>query len=817
MPYVQFRVHPGVGCARMGNSLNAYYLASEFPQFMQEEFPSLRFKPKPRRHPIEFFNDETALTADGDLSGFEVYRPEPFRSRFHNKFKEDVGIIFPQAARFRVFAYVYAEDGSTHPDSVFEVTTDIAEIKWQVNVGNKKTNRKHSPDDDAEPSNNLTTTPSELATAGAQLKCERVRPVAGLPSLAYLFLERNDADKSKVTGRLHVIGNEGDLLMVTRKNSSGQDVPSRISGLWSNNWYDSAGDGSVEAFITPKGNGAPLRSMAGAATADDLKYLEYGLDTPQPGTSPVIRAVRGWVVVACPDYVPDMGHFVSLWDLALSRGIYALDARQARRQTGRHNHIVLRNKVESYLKMDYLVHIHPQLCLFEDVRYVSGEAFGDPEAFATQDRGHNKLPLVPAEPTDPDIDIALTKKVEHGGAFIHARSRKAELADETRLKDPDHRKPMAEWLKVAVYQRMRKPHTLYDRRRKFLVNPPPVPPAQREDKYEDGVFPRKVGGRMDFDKPAGTGDKGRYYDIMTYKSPPGSLRKFHGLKDKGHLCGGDKSPPLEGPPGSSLSSKDLTLLRYMDDMYWPASFADMPMLRELAFTHLQYDHFGLWQAIDYAPSEGRHTAYNVRSDNIFDQIVPRGLATSFAGTGDADDHFATFLAARPAFAPAMIDMAHLGAMLGGSFLPGIEVGREAGFSTNWSLFHGGTRYFPDIRFKPCDDVREHTVGSLTKDLAVPWSEDFAYCGEAFWPTSRPGMVFPTAAEADRKYWMLYPQVLADTAADTREGDIIPHLGRKTVRDQRTGNVAVEDEYVHEYWKSLGFIRRTPNDDFIVGD
>jgi hypothetical protein len=79
------------------------------------------------------------------------------------------------------------------------------------------------------------------------------------------------------------------------------------------------------------------------------------------------------------------------------------------------------------------------------------------------------------------------------------------------------------------------------------------------------------------------------------------------------------------------------------------------------------------------------------------------------------------------------------------------------------------------------------------------------------------MVFPTASEADRKSWILRPQILADTAADSRDGDIIPHLGRKTVRDKRTGNLAVEDEYVHEYWKSLGFIRRTPNDDFIVGD
>jgi hypothetical protein len=133
------------------------------------------------------------------------------------------------------------------------------------------------------------------------------------------------------------------------------------------------------------------------------------------------------------------------------------------------------------------------------------------------------------------------------------------------------------------------------------------------------------------------------------------------------------------------------------------------------------------------------------------------------------------------------------------------------------LFHGGTRYFPDVRFKPCDVVDEHAVGTLTKDLAVPWQEDFSFCGEAFWPTSRPGMVFTTASEEDRKYWMLRPQILADAAEDRRDGDVIPHLGRTTVRDQRTGNVAVEDEYVHEYWKALGFIRRTPDDDFIVGD
>ena len=130
----------------------------------------------------------------------------------------------------------------------------------------------------------------------------------------------------------------------------------------------------------------------------------------------------------------------------------------------------------------------------------------------------------------------------------------------------------------------------------------------------------------------------------------------------------------------------------------------------------------------------------------------------------------------------MIDMAHLGAMVGGSFLPGIEVGREAGISTNWSLFHGGTRYFPDIRFKPCDDVKEHTVGTLTKDLAVPWSEGFRHLRRGVLADGTSGHGFPTASEADRKHWMLRPQILADTAADSRDGDIIPHLGRKTVKD-----------------------------------
>jgi hypothetical protein len=145
-------------------------------------------------------------------------------------------------------------------------------------------------------------------------------------------------------------------------------------------------------------------------------------------------------------------------------------------------------------------------------------------------------------------------------------------------------------------------------------------------------------------------------------------------------------------------------------------------------------------------------------------------------------------------------------MLGGSFLPGIEVGREAGIATNWCLFHGGTIHFPDVRFKPCDDAREHTVGTLTKDLSVPWTADFLSCDETFWPTGRPGKVYVN--ETVRRDWMLQPAVRGDPiAANNHPGDVIPHLNSD----------ATASEYYKEYWKSLGFVRRTATDKFIVAE
>ena len=171
--------------------------------------------------------------------------------------------------------------------------------------------------------------------------------------------------------------------------------------------------------------------------------------------------------------------------------------------------------------------------------------------------------------------------------------------------------------------------------------------------------------------------------------------------------------------------------------------------------------------------------------------MPSSLSLTFAAGGDHETNFEAMLSTESLFMPALIDMASLGAMLGGSFLPGIEVGREAGIPLNWSMFHGAVEYFPDIRFKPSNVDIAHTLGTLTKDLAVPWSKDYAACDEKFWPTSRPGVT--TKDGVTRNRWLI------------GRTDSQPHLGRAP---------ADEIEYVKTYWKELGFIRREPGDKFL---
>ena len=116
-------------------------------------------------------------------------------------------------------------------------------------------------------------------------------------------------------------------------------------------------------------------------------------------------------------------------------------------------------------------------------------------------------------------------------------------------------------MKVALFARLRKPATLYDKSRKFVI----VRPVEGGKALaRDGSWPRKLGRRMDYDKrPDGTfgPDKSKFYKFPHYEATRGTCLMFHGLTDAGSLCGGTNSPPTAGPPGSPLSSAELELAR----------------------------------------------------------------------------------------------------------------------------------------------------------------------------------------------------------------------------------------------------------------
>ena len=112
MVFIQFRIHPSLGMARMGESQDWYFLGPEIPRFIQEQFPNLRHAPVPVRHP--------KAATSGSVA--------PEKGRYRDR----AGKIMPQAARFRVFAYVYNtyQTGEYNPPfRVMELQRNHADIE----------------------------------------------------------------------------------------------------------------------------------------------------------------------------------------------------------------------------------------------------------------------------------------------------------------------------------------------------------------------------------------------------------------------------------------------------------------------------------------------------------------------------------------------------------------------------------------------------------------------------------------------------------------------------------------------------------------
>lgn len=766
MVYVQFRIHPSVGIARVGNSPSAYHLTREFPSFLQEKFDKLRPAPRPRTHPWNFAGAGSAKTVTA--AAFSILNSS---TAVAGKYKDNAGKVMPQAARFRIFAYVYSDKSSLHPRRVVEVTNDTATIEWKVQLGNVKSiksagGRKNDF--------NVSPTPVAIVADGTAKPSVMIKPTSH-PTLGFMFLEQVEADKTKTTGRLHLIGNSGDTEGATHPKN----------GLWFDDWYDSAADGPVQATITPDLN--KLKTLAGIRAGESVSYFAHGTKDPQnaAASGQAVAATPAWAVVGLPDYSPDMGHFVTLHDIALTSALGNINGvvpgAKATVLDGHHRSVAQTSSsccgvaIDTYQKWDYDIHIFPQLCLFGDVNSVSGLSDATP--------GHNKPPA------------SKQMKIEPRGADDADLRAAGALAEPFKPTDP---RP---GLKKGIVSRLRKPGTLYRIERNFVVG---TDYDEDDDEFDthDTIdydagnrrFPRRLGRRTDF----GGGNRypvdndsniGLNLGFPHEVNAGPNLKQFRELprkiKREKLLCGSEKSFKYLDATSDLIEADTKMLL--IDDEYWPATPADMPFLRELAYTHIQYAYFDDWSQKEPA-----------NQVTIYPTIATAGLTSFFAADHGEDEYFDELMAQAEPYAPALLDLAHLGSMLGGSFLPGIEVGREGGVPGNWMMNHGGTPHFADLRFHPCDRSDPHKPGMLTKDLAIPWQRDFSACQETYWPTSRPGKIkYKSGASPVRiGNWMM----------DETDYHGLP--------SSHTFTDAEMIEYYRNYWHKLGFVRRQSDGSFL---
>jgi len=266
MPF-EYRIHPSVGIARMGDSPDAF--------FVGREWPVDRFEPILQTIPGK---DATKLPG-----------LKPFRDKIDRLAK--------QGARFRIFCYQYDNFWfyrDAHPTSFWEVTDADYDIEWRVKVSNKKSH-------DIPPKKKLRPTGATILwDAGPNEPAERKFSTAGdrglktfdgvpgrLP-LGSAFVEAG--------GQLIVIGSDGNARAIPAlAAAAAMDPPLR----WKN-WEDDAADGYVEATVTPKSNAASTKA-----------------DKNEPPQD----ARRAWVVINLPNYGVDLHPAVTLYHFALNNAL----------------------------------------------------------------------------------------------------------------------------------------------------------------------------------------------------------------------------------------------------------------------------------------------------------------------------------------------------------------------------------------------------------------------------------------------------------------------------------------------------------------
>jgi hypothetical protein len=281
MPERQYRIHPAIGIARVGDAVRSdaskdfYFIGPEIPQ----------------------------LTANVDP-----------QSGAQGEFKTPDGRVKPQAARFRIFEYEKGGDGTFRP--VGEVRTSdntrVVKISWTVHLANRKPNfctfhgqagAEDSPlfSSYGKPENpKLKARNEKVKTKDERQKVLELdggrQQVSGgdAVTVAHFAIDR-DLKKPKPSGetklKIRTLGEirsdaDGRLLVIGGMGQSDFDpgLGQEAINHFANNdgWFDDMSDGPVTAELTI--NGAP-QDVAGA-----------------------------WVLVGPPDFVPAIRSYRTMYD-----------------------------------------------------------------------------------------------------------------------------------------------------------------------------------------------------------------------------------------------------------------------------------------------------------------------------------------------------------------------------------------------------------------------------------------------------------------------------------------------------------------------
>ncbi len=201
------------------------------------------------------------------------------------RYRDESGKLLRQAARFRVFECERGDDGRLVSSS--EVGPARGEVEWTVHLANRKADSELSPPPPSRPDqgrrrNAGHANRSELVIDPGPRSLRGPGQIVRFDSGQFLTMTvelgeiRSDAD-----GRLVVIGGFG------RSDGPAADLD------FSNNdgWFDDISDGPVRAVVTLSGSGER------------------------------VEAEPAWVVVAPPDFAPQVANFVTLHDVAFQAAV----------------------------------------------------------------------------------------------------------------------------------------------------------------------------------------------------------------------------------------------------------------------------------------------------------------------------------------------------------------------------------------------------------------------------------------------------------------------------------------------------------------